>query len=407
MTITAPPSDTPAPAAPSPTGAALTTPAGQAAVQTVRAMAAELRTLGDQAEQDRRLPQATVELLASANLFNIFVPVERGGLGLSLLDGCAVTEEVAAADAATGWCLLKTSSSNMMTVSFPPEVAATMWKGPADTAAGSLNPKGRAVRVDGGYRVTGRWDWGTASTFSAWLMGGAMVFDEGADAPNMGPFGPEMRVLFFPREQAELIDTWDTYGMRGTGSGDFAVTDLFVPDAYAMVPAPPQTGYDLHRLPAMMWMMVPHASVAIGIARAAVESLLELAAVKTPLGSSTRLADKEWVHDAVGRAAAMVGGARAYVEKAVAEAYAAPMPHPGLATHLSLAATHATHTCVEAVDLMQRAAGGSAVYSSNRVQRSFRDLHVAASHFLVNVEKYAAAGRSIITPGAPIIGPAH
>jgi indole-3-acetate monooxygenase len=401
MTITAPPTIT------GPTGTASTTPAGAAVVDAVRKMAAELRTLGDRAEVDRRLPTETIELLASANIFNIFVPVERGGLGLGLLDGCAVIEEVSAADAATGWCLLKTSSSNMMGVSFPPELAATMWQGPADTAAGSLNPKGRAVRVDGGYRVTGRWDWGTASSFSAWLMGGAMVFEEGAESPSMGPFGPEMRVLFFPRDSAELIDTWDTYGMRGTGSGDFAVTDLFVPDEHAMMPGLPQTDYDLHRVPAMMWMMVPHASVALGIARSAIESLLELAAVKTPLGSSTRLADKEWVQDAVARAAAMVAGARAYIEKSVGEAYAAPMPDPSMATQLSLASTHATHTCVEAVDLMQRAAGGSAVYSSNRVQRAFRDLHVAASHYLVNVEKYAAAGRSIITPGAPIIGPAR
>jgi indole-3-acetate monooxygenase len=389
----------------SPTGSAATTPAGAATVAAARSIADELRRLGQEAEDQRALSKAAVDLLAEHNLFNIFVPVERGGLGLSLVDGCAVVEEVSAADGATGWCLLKTTSSNMMSISFPPDVAAAMWTTPADTAAGSLNPKGRAVRVDGGYRVSGRWDWGTASPFARWLMGGAMVFAEGGDAPLVGPHGgPEMRIMFMERSDVEMIDTWHTYGMRGTGSGDFAVNDVFVPEAHALPPGPPPSDYELHRVPSMMWMMVPHASVSIGIARHAVEALLELAAVKTPLGSSTKLVDKEWVQDAVARASAMVASARAYVEKSIAEAYAASMPRPDLATHLSLASTHAVHACVDAVDLMQRAAGGTGVYLTSPIQQAFRDAHVASTHFLVNVEKFAAAGRALIEPGRPVIG---
>jgi indole-3-acetate monooxygenase len=390
----------------SPTGSAVTSPDGARAVASVRSIAGELSRLGDDAEDQRALSKAAVDLLAEHNLFNIFVPRDRGGLGLSLADGCAVIEEVSAADGATGWCMLKTTSSNMMSISFPTDVARQMWASPSDTAAGSLNPRGRAVRVDGGYRLTGRWDWGTASSFSRWLMGGAMVFEEGADAPVHGPHGrPEMRICFVERQHVELIDTWYPYGMRGTSSGDFAVSDVFVPEEHAIVPGPVASDYELHRLPSMVWMMVPHASVSIGIARRAVEELVELASVKTPLGSSVTLRDKEWVQDAIARASAMVAAARAYVEKAITTAYGASAPDPGIATHLSLASTHATHTCVDAVDLMQRAAGGTAVYLSSPIQRCFRDAHVAASHFLVNVEKYAAAGRSIIEPGRPIIGP--
>jgi indole-3-acetate monooxygenase len=390
----------------SPTGSATVSPEGARAVAAVRSIADELRRLGEDAEEQRALSKAAVDLLAEQNLFNIFVPRDRGGLGLSLADGCAVIEEVSAADGATGWCMLKTTSSNMMSISFPAEVARRMWAGPSDTAAGSLNPKGRAVRVDGGYRLTGRWDWGTASSFSRWLMGGAMVFEPGSDAPAMGPHGrPEMRICFVERQHVDLIDTWHPYGMRGTSSGDFAVSDVFVPEEHAIVPGPVASDYELHRVPSMAWMMVPHASVSIGIARHAVEELLHLATVKTPLGSSVPLKDKEWVQDAIARASAVVASARAYVEKAVADAYGAPGFDPTLATHLSLASTHAAHSCIDAVDLMQRAAGGTAVYLSSPIQRCFRDVHVAASHFLVNVEKYAAAGRAIIEPGRPIIGP--
>jgi indole-3-acetate monooxygenase len=392
MTTDTPPTET---TSPSPTGAATVTATGAELVARVRSIADELARLGDEAEENRALSKATVDLLAELNLFNIFVPTDRGGHGLSLLDGCAVIEEVSAADGATGWCLLKTTSTNMMSASFPADVAATMWTGPSDAAAGSLNPKGRAVRVDGGYRLTGRWDWGTASPFATLLMGGAMVFEEGADAPAIGPFGfPEMKVCFFARDSAELIDTWHTYGMRGTGSGDFAVTDLFVPEAHTMTPGPSApTDYELTRLPAMAWMMTPHASVSIGIARHAVEALMALAADKTPLGSSTKLGEKEWVQDSIARASAIVASARAYLEKAITEAYAAPMPEPSLLTHLSLASTHATHSCVDAVDL------------SSPIQRAFRDAHTAATHFLVNPEKFAAAGRMLIEPGRPLMGP--
>jgi indole-3-acetate monooxygenase len=391
----------------SPTGAATTSAVGAELVAAVRSIAGELSRLGDEAEDNRALSKATVDLLAELNLFNIFVPVNRGGLGLSLLDGCAVIEEVSAADGATGWCLLKTTSTNMMATSFPPEVADTMWTGPGDAAAGSLNPKGRAVRVEGGYRLSGRWDWGTASPFATLLMAGAMIFEEGADAPAIGPFGrPEMRICFFSRDAAELIDTWHTYGMRGTGSGDFAVVDLFIPEAHAITPGPSApSDYELTRLPSMTWMMTPHASVSLGIARHAVEALMALAADKTPLGSMTKLAEKEWVQDSIARASAMVASARAYLEKAISEAYAATVPEPSLFTHLSLASTHAVHTCVDAVDLMQRAAGGTAVFTASPIQRAFRDAHVAATHFLVNPEKFAAAGRMLIDPSRPLIGP--
>lgn len=366
-----------------------------------RLIAPRLHELGGRAEQERRLTPEAVALLGEHNLFNIFVPRALGGLELDLEDGCAVIEEISAADAATGWCLLKTSSTNAFATSFPPAVAREIWSDPSVAAAGSLNPKGRAVETDGGYRLTGRWDWGTASPFARWLMGGGLVFDEGSETPRVGPMGPEMRIFFFPAVDAELIDTWHTHGMRGTGSGDFAVTDVFVPERFAITMAPPATDYRLFDVPMVAWMMVPHAAVAIGIARAAIGALADLAAGKVPLMSATLLKDKGWVQDAFGRASAQVAASRAYVERAITDSWCGG-PNGGVDPsawpHLSLASTHATHECVAAVDAMYRAAGGSAVYSRSPIQQQFRDIHVAASHFLVNAEKYASVGRSLIEP---------
>jgi indole-3-acetate monooxygenase len=379
--------------------------AASAALAHARDIAPQLREFGKFGEEHRHLAPESVALLADAKFFHLFVPTTLGGLGLDLIGGLDVIEEVSAADAATGWCLLKVSSTNMFSASFPVETAKEIWTSPAVVAAGSLNPKGRAVRTATGYRLTGRWDWGTASPFADWLMGGGFIFEDGADAPTMGPFGPEMRTFFFPAAAAELIDTWHTNGMRGTGSGDFAVHDLEVPERFAFSPmmAPPPEG-ELFKVPSFVWMMVPHASVALGIARAAINELIELSKTKTPLASSKLLKDKEWVQDAIARATALVESSRAYLYNTVRDVWS-QAADPSRFVHLSLASTHATHSCVEAVDLMVRAAGGSAVYTSSPLQRHWRDIHVAASHYLVNIEKFAGAGRAILDPMVSPIGP--
>jgi indole-3-acetate monooxygenase len=373
-------------------------------VDSVRQRAAQLAELSQYGEDHRRLSPETVAIMGDLGLFHILVPERLGGSELDLLGACAVIEELSAADAAAGWCLLKVSSTNMLSANFPEAVAREIWPDQHAVACGSLNPKGRAVKVDGGYRLTGRWDWGTASPFATWLMGGAMVFDDGADMPAMGPHGPQIVTCFFPVDQAEMIDTWHTNGMRGTGSGDFAVTELFIPERHVMsMGMPPAAQGELFKIPMPAWMMIPHAFVSIGIARAAVESLVELSRIKTPLASSKLLKDKEWVQDSIARATALVHSARAYCEVAVRDAWADP--NPTRFTHLSLASTHAAQACVDAVDLVHRAAGGSAAYLSSPLQRQWRDVHTAASHFLVNVEKFAGAGRALLDPMVSPIGP--
>jgi alkylation response protein AidB-like acyl-CoA dehydrogenase len=148
----------------------------------------------------------------------------------------------------------------------------------------------------------------------------------------------------------------------------------------------------LYSVPLAVQACVPHAAVAIGIARAAVEDLVDLASAKTPLMSATTLRERSTVQHAVAEADASVRGARALIRAAVADAWL----DPGAIGQLSLAATHVTHTCVRAVDLMYAAAGGTSVYSSSPLQRRFRDLHVAASHYLVNDDKYTQAGRMLL-----------
>lgn len=356
-----------------------------------------IRAHGKVAEHVRQLPADLVNWMTEAGLFAVLQPREYGGLDLPMAEACSVIASLSAIDGAVGWCLLKGATTNQLAAYLDPAGAAEIWAGPLIATGGSFNPKGRAIAVEGGYRLTGRWDWGTGTTHSRWIMGGAIVTDEDG-APITGPGNkPEVKTLFFNASEAELMDTWHSHGMRGTGSVDFAVCDVFVPArrVFDGPMAQPVMSAANTAVPLAAQIMVPHAAVAIGLARGALAAFIDLARGKTPLMASARLAEDKLVQDGVGRAAALVEASDAFVAKSIAAAWA---PGSGRSSHpaLALSATQATHACTEAVDILYRLAGGSAVHASSPIARAWHDIHVAASHFLVNAGKFAGAGRALL-----------
>ena len=366
----------------------------------INALGPEIARLASDSDERRGISPELLDLLVRAQLFGMFVPQRIGGLELDLVTGLRAIEEVAAADTTAAWLLVKGSWSNMLAGRLPPEIADRIWDSPDSVMAGTLNPKGRAVAVADGYRLTGRWDWGTGTQFASWIMAAALVVDD-SGAPIQTEAGPKRLTFLAPAGAFEIVDTWRTYGMKGTASNDFACEDLFVPEAFAIDIENTGTPHPLYdRLPYMAQVMLPHGPLAIGGATGCIDALCDLAQGKTPAFSRTLLKSREWVQDAVGRATAIVNSARAYFYQAVEAAVAAPGYHPRHGLQLSLATTHATHACVEAADLMTRAAGGTAVYLASPIQKYFRDLHVAASHAAVDVERYAGAGRVIFGDSA-------
>lgn len=357
-----------------------------------------IRQQGELAQSERRLPQPLVDWMLTEGLFAILQPKAYGGLELPMADALDVIEALSAVDGSAGWCLLKGSTSNQLAAYLPEHGARAIWGDPAIVVGGSFNPKGKAIAVDGGYRLTGRGDWGTGTTHSAWIMGGAIVIDPATGAPAKTPHGgPVIRTLFVPSHEVSFIDSWDAHGMRGTGSLDFAVEDVFVPAERTMEgPMARPVIATVHTpVPLAAQVMVPHAAVAIGLARGCLANFIALARGKTPLMASAKLADDRMAHDGVGRATALTDGACAYVRDSVSRAWAMgakPESYPALA----LSAVHATHACVAAVDLLYTLAGGSAVASASPIARAWRDIHVAASHFLVNHEKYSVAGKALL-----------
>jgi alkylation response protein AidB-like acyl-CoA dehydrogenase len=376
-----------------------------AALQAARDLAPAIRKAAPDNEAARRLGEETVTALRRAGLFAVLLPAAYGGAELPLPAAMAVIEEVSAADGSAGWCLLKGAATNQMAGYLPERAAREIWADPTIVTGGSLNPRGRAVEVPGGYRLTGRWDWGTGVGHSTWVIGGAVVVDaDSSPRPGPAPGVPETKALVFPRADTTVHDTWRAAGMRATASGEFEVRDLFVPVERTfdgMVARPVVRGPN-YAIPYIAQAMVPHAAVAVGLARGALADFRELARTKVPLLSPSRLFEQDRVAERVGRAEAMVHAARATALAAVDAAWAsqarAGRPDEDRLVHLSLAAVYATELCVAAVDIVHTLAGGSAVDEHSPLQRAFRDVHVAATHFLVRPDKYLLSGRALLGP---------
>ncbi|MGF1653060.1 MAG: acyl-CoA dehydrogenase family protein [Actinomycetales bacterium] len=380
------------------------TPA-EAALQAARDLAPGIRKAAADNEAARRLGEDTVASMRRAGLFAVLLPAAYGGAELPLPAAFAVIEEVAAADGSAGWCLLKGATTNQMAGYLPAAAARRIWADPTIVTGGNLHPRGRAVEVAGGYRVTGRWDWGTGVAHSAWVVGGAVVVDAaGKPKPGPAPDLPETKAFVFPREATTVHDTWRAAGMRATASGEFEVRDLAVPAEHAfdgMVARPVVDGVN-YAVPYIAQAMAPHAAVAVGVARGALADFRELARSKVPTAGTSRLVEQGHVAEGVGRAEAMVHAARATALAAVDAAWSTARTQ-GRAredqlVHLSLAATYATELCVAAVDLVHSLAGGSAVDEQAPLQRAFRDIHVAATHVLVRSDKYVLGGRALLGP---------
>jgi alkylation response protein AidB-like acyl-CoA dehydrogenase len=343
-----------------------------------------------------------VEALAEADLLQMYLPRSMGGPELPPLVVFRVVEEISRADGSIGWCtMIATGVSNSMGL-LEAEVGREMAGCPADMRlAGSIRPMGRARPVEGGHRVDGRWDFASGVNHARWLMCPCVIWEDGK--PVRTPTGvPMTRIFWAPAESATILDTWHVVGLRGTGSHDFALADVFVPAArsVANTDLPREKGllYDprLH----LSWIWTATVANAIGIARGALDAFTDLASTKSSTMSTTLLRDRPLVQARVAEAEATLSAARAYVQTAVGDLWErAGRGESDLevaVVQARLAIARGMHEAVHAVDLLFHAAGTNAVYERNPLERHFRNIHVAVQHAAALPAHMEAAGKVLL-----------
>jgi len=357
-----------------------------------------IRAHADETERGRRLAAPVVNALRSARLFAMGLPASLGGSETPIAAVLHTIEQIAYADGATGWNVMIAFDTGFMTgFLHEPQARALIASIRLPIVAGSISPPGRLVRTAGGYRLSGRWRFGSGCQQADLFVLGAMPDGEGVQVgPNLMH---DMLWVTVPAAQVTILDTWRVAGLRGTGSHDFIVENLFVAEGFAEpvhvnAAAEPGPLYALGVFPAFG---IVKAAVALGIARHAIEALKELALAKTPTGQTSLLRERPAVQADLARAEASVRSARALMNEIVADVWGTVVnrgrPNVEQQAWLRLAGADGVQRAIEAVDLMYNAGAGTAIHESSPLERCFRDVHVVPAHIVVQPYVYEVAGR--------------
>ena len=372
-----------------------------------------VRERSDETEETRRLAPETMQAMREAGIHRILQPARHGGAEAHFSGMADIVETISIACSAAGWCLTQYCSHNCLLGYWPPEGQDEIWEATPDAmVAGVLIPScGRAVRADGGWRISGRWPFASGVYGADWFI--ATAFTEGGDKPKRA----QMHAV--PRGQFEIIDTWHTAGLRGTGSADVAVDDVFVPDRRALPIDATKGGGDapgckandaaLYKLPAFAMFSINQSIVAVGVAQASYDDFVAFTRDRVARMSGKSMADYSTAQVKVAEAHTAIETARLLLHHCcdtgmavAARGETAPMP---LKTELRAKATMAGKLAAEAVDLLFHLSGGAGLYDRNPISRAMRDLNCIRGHITQNWDVNASNhGRVIL--GLPSADPA-
>jgi alkylation response protein AidB-like acyl-CoA dehydrogenase len=365
-------------------------------VERARELAPLIRDAADEAERERRLPARVAEAMAKAGLYRVAAPREFGGEELDPGTQIRTIEAISEADGAAGWNLMiGIETFGLLALGFPR--GETLFADPSVIVCGSTAAVGRADRADGGYRVSGRWSFVSGCHNAQFVSVLVAPYEEGEPVSDVLPF-----FAVVPRDEWAILDTWHVAGLRGSGSHDVVIDGVFVPAENTT--AHPLPG-DRRRAPVTRIsrgsrLAYNKVGVGLGIARAAIDAFVDLAAGKTPRFSTAKLRERAHVHHAIARAEARVRGARAFVlesAEAIWQAALADRPAtPKESALLQLACSDAASGCAEAVDWIAEAAGTSVNALDSPLERLARDVRVVRQHVTVAPQHFDDAGRVLL-----------
>ena len=337
-----------------------------------------------EAEANRRIAPAVAELLRSTGLAAMAAPKSVGGFEPEVLAILETITEIAKADGSAGWVTMIYVTSSVGAHYLTEDALAEVYApGPHVLVAGVLAPRGTVRASDSGMLLSGRWPFASGSVDADWI--------------SLGALDTEGRLVsvILPMSDVEVIDTWDVIGLRATASHDVAVKDCLIAEHRVFdLTGHPATTEAPARFPIYGLLAAGIGAVCLGIARSAIDQLIDLAGAKIPTGSKRRLADRGAVQEAVARAEATVGAALLYLlDSASVSSFPASSEERA---RLRAAATHAVDASRQAIDLMYGLGGGSAVYAGSPLQRQMRDIHTATQHMMVAQPTWELAGRVML-----------
>ena len=359
-----------------------------------RALVTGLRDRAARTEELRRLPPETENDLHAAGLFRILQPKRVGGSEFDYVALVDFAEAIAVADASAAWTFANLASHHWMLSMFDDRAQDLVWTSDANTliASSFVFPSGRATKVEGGYRLQGHWPFSSGVDSCAWnMLAGIVSSDDDAD-------GIEYRIFLIPRKNYRIIDIWNAAGLKGTGSNDVAVDDVFVENSMTLsvadIDGGPSPGSvvnpnPLYTLPVFALFPFVLSGVALGNAQACLDDYVEVARHRATTYSRAKLGDLQSTQIKIAEASAKIDAARLIMRstciKAMADARREHIPDMAVKTGWRDGA-YAVNLCTEAVSLLFAASGARGLFAGAPLQRQFRDANAINSHLAFNFD---------------------
>ena len=350
------------------------------------------------------LAWSSVVALYREGLLSLKVPRELSGPEVDPHLYLELCDELSYIDPSAGWCAFINSTSAALLGAFLPDAGArrVFPDGSMPIASGALIPRGQAIPVDGGWRVTGQWPFASGSAHSSWLLAGFRIIRDGQP-------GPEHMVMAAPTTDVRFLDNWQVMGLKGTGSRDFVVDDYFVPSdmAFDLLTTDPRKGGPQFWLGRPGFVTPDHAAFALGVARRALDEIAQQAGSYRRGYLTSTISQRGSLHRDLGRCDQQLRAVRALCREVLDEAWQFCLrgERPDLERQLRLrgACAYATDVACEIATTAFRYGGGSAIYNDRVLQRCMRDINAAAQHFMVNTSAYDNLGQFRL--GLPNVNP--
>ena len=365
---------------------------------TAHELAEKVAANADQIDIDRQIPTELTNELADKGFFRLLLPKSLGGAQLAHSDFLKILEIFAAVDGSTGWCINQNNVFSTNSLRMPQGIAeeiyaearAVVTNGPPDSSA-------RAVPCDGGYKLSGRWNFSSGITHASWIAALAPVLP--ADQEPSAVFVRESgRVMLIPKNDVKFVDFWPVHGLRGTASFSFEVEDLFIPEERTYSPTnQPREDGPVYGIPITLLFASGFSTVALGIAQASLGTAMDLAEIKIPGRASRLLQDEPTTQRIIGEAQAIWHSAKAFLREAHASVWESAAANKPLTVEqrikLRLAATFGIRKSKEIVETAYELCGSNAILDTNPIQRQFQDIHVVSQHIQGRATHFETAGQ--------------
>ena len=372
----------------------------QSVISRAEAVRPAVAAASDQIEAARRLPPALLDQLHEARLFRLLLPRASNGIETDPVTFFRVMETIAEADASTGWCLCQAGGCAMSAAYLEAPVAQAMFgDDPRAVLAWGPGPKAKAIECEGGYKVTGTWAFASGGRHATWLGAHCPIY-QADGSPRLHANGKQQeRTMLVRAQDVTWTDIWNTVGLRGTASDQFALSDFFVRADHSMTrdfEKERRESGPLYRMSAINCFQIGFAGVACGIARGALDCFVDLARNKVPFGMKSPMRDNAVIQSSLAQAEVNLRAARGYVLQSAAAIWKDLTAGATISIEqrvtIRMASTNAIAKAREAVDFAYGAAGATAIFENHPLERRFRDMHTVTQQLQGRLSHFETVG---------------